>query len=147
MSMSTLRGLLLVGLILGLTLRGISGEGGDNAGGTGIWILPQAGSLTQGPPGAPRAVLNLASLNQDVNLSVSVQCGMVSASFVDGLSQAPVSLPVTGSVVRLHASLLQAMAAAGSTHASIVIVDAAQVGYRIEVVVDCALRTAIIKVM
>lgn len=139
--------LLLVGLILWVALPGVSGDGGDNAGGTGIWILPQAGSLGTGVGGPPRAALAVPTLSQDITMKVSAECGHCTAVFVDSLSQVPVALTVTGTHIRIPAALLQSVSAAGCANANIVVTNAAHIGYAMQVIIDRGAGTAIIRVL
>lgn len=127
---SLLRPLVAIALAVWLALPLFGSEGGNNAGGTGIWILPRATFLASGmSQSAPRATKDLLANGQDVVMEVSSECGACSATFVDELSGQPVALQANGGLVRLPASLLQSLAGAAGTKAHIVITDANQLGY------------------
>jgi hypothetical protein len=135
-----LRFVLALALGVWLAMPSLGSEGGENAGGTGVWILPRATFMASGevvePAGEPRASKKLSSLNQDVTMAVSIECGSCTATLIDDLSGVPVALQVTGPNIKLPASLLQALGAAGPAKASIVVVDANQMGYVMRVVID-----------
>ncbi len=123
-----LRLLAAVAMAVALALPGVSDEGGENNGGVGVWVLPRASCV---PPiaAAPRAVRNGVPIAQDCLMKVSDECGPTAATFVDDMSGLPVSLHVSGSVVRVPASLLQALAAMPLPTASVLITDSQHVGY------------------
>jgi hypothetical protein len=128
--------LLAVALLVWVALPGISGDGGENAGGTGVWILPRATPLAAVVPSAPpRADKLVSNLNQDLVMQVSAECGNVVGTFVDDIAAVPTALPVVGSLVRVPASLLQALVASGGTSAHVVVTDGNHVGYVIELTV------------
>lgn len=132
--MSLLRPLVAIALAVWLALPLVGNEGGDNASGTGIWILPRATFLASGmSQAAPRATKELLAIGQDVVMEVSSECGACSATFVDELSGQPVSLQAGGGLVRVPAALLQSLAGAAGTKAHIVITDANQLGYMLTV--------------
>lgn len=114
-----------------LALPSVSGDGGENGGGTGVWVLPRATYLTSGVV-EPRAA-QVVSPGQDLILEMSCEVGMATAVFVDDLSQVPVSLQVTGSQVRLPAAVMQSFLASSALTATIMIADAAHMGYLIRV--------------
>jgi hypothetical protein len=127
---SLLRPLVALAVAVWLALPLVGNEGGNNAGGTGIWILPRATFLASGmSQSTPRATKDLLANGQDVVMEVSTECGACSATFVDELSGQPVALQASGGLVRLPASLLQSLAGAAGTKAHIVITDANQLGY------------------
>lgn len=139
---TTLRILAAALLALWLAIPGISGEGdgGENAGGTGVWILPRSEFLSSGsgmqgrqPRTSPIAIPNL---QLDVKLRVSSETGQCSGTLFDGLSNTPVDLPVIGQSVILPASLMQALFAARVPACDIVIVDAAHRGYLMTLTFD-----------
>lgn len=115
-----------------LALPSVSGDGGENGGGTGVWVLPRATYLTSGVV-EPRAV-QLASPGQDLMLEMSCEVGLATAVFIDDLSQVPVSLMVNGSQVRLPAAVMQSFLACSAQSATIMISDAAHMGYLIRVI-------------
>src|SRR5204863_6393389 len=121
-----------------------------NAGGTGVWILPRAGCVNIGlglNAVARETRVLQAPLNADCGMLMSVEVGNAVATFVDTLSAVPVSLPVNGSQVRLPASLLQALAQTPTRTASVLITDAAQVGYVMHISIDPQTGNATIRVM
>jgi hypothetical protein len=127
---SLLRPLVALAVAVWLALPLVGNEGGNNAGGTGIWILPRATFLASGmSQSTPRATKDLLANGQDVVMEVSSECGECSATFVDELSGQPVALQTSGGLVRLPAALLQSLACAAGTKAHIVITDANQLGY------------------
>ncbi len=132
---SLTRVLVAVALAIWLALPGVGGDGGENGGGTGVWVLPRAQFLTQQLGAVPRASLSQHNLAQDVFMQLSPEIGVAMATFVDSATGVPVALPVNGTIVRLPANLLQAMAAAHVSTASILITDAVQVGYLITIVI------------
>ena len=138
---TTLRILAAALLALWLAIPGISGEGdgGENAGGTGVWILPRSEFLSSGsgmgrqPRISPIVIPNLL---QDVKLRVSNETGQCSGTLFDGTTNTPVDLPVLGQCVVLPASLLQGLFAARVPTCDIVIVDAARRGYLLSLTFD-----------
>lgn len=141
---TTLRILAAALLALWLAIPGISGEGdgGENAGGTGVWILPRSEFLSsssglQGrqPRISPIAIPNLLS---DVKLRVSGDTSQCTGTLFDGVSNMPVDLPVTGPCVVLPSSLMRGLFAARVPSCDIVIVDASRRGYLLSLVFDYA---------
>jgi len=124
------RVLVAIALAIWMALPIFGDDGGDNAGGTGIWILPRAGFLACDSPGAAvRAQRSVPSAGQDVLVAVSSNCGTCSATFLDELSGQPVSLQSFGGLVRIPASVLQALPPGSGIKAHLVISDATQLGY------------------
>ncbi len=143
---NTLRWLVAFALAICMALPVLGGEGGENGGGTGIWILPRANFLTMnGGAAAPRDVRTVG-LSQDVLMEVHTDLGSVSATFVDQVSGSPVALQVQGRVVRVSASLLQMLGTMSTKTAYITIADATQLGYLIRISVDPIAGTATIQV-
>jgi hypothetical protein len=135
---------LFAALALCLALPGIGsdGEGGENAGGTGVWILPRANFLAAGElecrSEAPRATMSFASANTNVAITTSTELGDFSAVLVDPISGIPVSLTKSGSDVLVPAELLKQLCEVGCQVADIVITDAQQLGYVIAIEFDQA---------
>ncbi|MCU0866911.1 MAG: hypothetical protein MUC36_24260 [Planctomycetes bacterium] len=130
---------LLVGiaLLLWLALPVVSSEGGENAGGTGVWILPRAVPLAANPTsGPPREVHVCSNLSQDLMMMVSVECGNVVATLVDEVSGISTALSVSGSAVRCPGHLLQMLVTSGVRKAHIVISDSSQTGYVIQLLMS-----------
>ena len=141
---TTLRILAAALLALWLAIPGISGEGdgGENAGGTGVWILPRSEFLSSGSGMQGRqpriAPIAIADLQHEVKLRVSGDTGQCTGTLFDGASNMPIDLPVLGQCVVLPASLLQGLFAARVPSCDIVIVDAARRGYLLSLVFDYA---------
>jgi hypothetical protein len=114
-------------LAIGLALPAVGGEGGETGGGTGVWVLPASRFLCVDPPGAPRESRSFG-ITQDIVMQVSSQGGVSTATFVDDLTALPVSLPMTGSLVRIPSSLLQSLSESSSPSGTIMIVDAQLLG-------------------
>jgi hypothetical protein len=133
---SLLRVLAALVFALCLALPGIGGDGdgGENGGGTGVWVLPRAGFLTPPATGAPRATLSI-SVNQDCLLQLSPEMGAATGTFVDDVSGSPVSLGISGSTARIPCALLQSLANMTVRTATVLVSDAAQLGYVIEITV------------
>ena len=128
------RVLVAIALVIWTALPILGSDGGDNASGTGIWILPRAGYLACDAQNAEvRAQRNLPTSCQDLMVAVSSDCGACAATFLDEVSGQPVPLPSVGGVVRIPASLLQALPQGNGTKAHVVISDAAQLGYMMRV--------------
>ncbi len=134
---ATLRFLLALAIAALLAMPIVSGDGGENGGGTGIWILPRATFLAGGCSSTPVDQKAVPSLAADLVMQVSTECGSCTASLVDDVSGVPVSLTVVGNRVRLPASLLQALGASAAK-ASLVILDAQGYGYSMSVSVSPA---------
>lgn len=128
------RVLVSVALLVWLAIPAIGngGGGGENAGGTGVWILPRAMPLAAGALVRDSRVIS--NLSQDQVLGVSAECGAVVATFVDEMTSVATALPVSGSFVRIPRALMQAMVATNCPKANIVVADQSQVGYLLELV-------------
>lgn len=142
-----IRNLVAALLALWLAMPSIGGEGGENAGGTGVWILPRCEFLSGDPlanigQGAPQASQSFGSLNQNLSLNGSVECGQVVATLVDPLTGVPMSLPAIGRNAIVPATVLQGLRAAGVAEAQILIMDAARRGYVIHLCLDLPAGTA-----
>lgn len=128
------RVLVAIALAIWMALPILGNDGGDNASGTGIWILPRAGYLAaDSQDAAVRAQRNMSGSGQDLLVAVSSDCGTCAATFLDELSGQPVSLQSVGGVVRIPAQLLQALPQGNGTKAHVVISDASQLGYMMRV--------------
>lgn len=133
--------LLLLGLSGVLPLFGE--DGGEGAGGTGIWILPSCRNFVCGaevirslPPGVtaePRASLRVDDLTTDVVMRLAPEVGPAVAMLVENHSGEPILLPVNGSLVRLEHQVLSSLAAARVETARILILDGDRRGYAITV--------------
>lgn len=123
------RVLVAIALAIWMALPSFGDDGGDNAGGTGIWILPRAGYLAGDLFGGASRSQRLPSPGQDLLVAVASNCGACSATFLDGLSGQPVSLQSFGGLVRIPSALLQALPQGSGIKAHLVISDATQLGY------------------
>lgn len=137
-----------------IVLPGIGSVGGDNAGGTGVWILPRATALSPSmvsfgaacgdvPPllGQPRETRVLAGYEDSLSIVGSGELGVPVATLIDNVSGSPIALSVTGTAVLLPASVIQQLASSGVTSASITIMDATHRGYVVKLHLDPAAQT------
>jgi hypothetical protein len=111
--------------------------GGENNGGTGVWILPACANITaaaQDPAAAARMTIQVPGTASDVRLQVDSSMGVASAVFVDDLSGAVIGMPVAGRLVTLPRQLLQALQHSPIGKGTLMITDASQMGYVIRVV-------------
>jgi len=125
------------------------GGGGENAGGSGVWILPRAQALacSSGTPlSAPRSQFTVVGLASDLRLQVSNEMGMAVASLVEDLSGTPVPLSVSGLIVEVPSAMLVAIGAQPTTEAMVLISDANQLGYVLALEVDAANDQVVVKV-
>lgn len=126
-----------------LALPGLSTDGGGNASGTGVWILPRptyVSSVTSGIVGGgsatPVACFAIASLGSDVRLVTSSDLSSFTASMIDPVSGVAIPLVVSGREVVLSKDHLQGLAAAGALTADVVVADSGQLGYVLRVQID-----------
>lgn len=131
------RSLIACLLALWISAPTTGGEGGENAGGTGVWILPTCGFLGGPGPGVGQSFA-VSDPSKGVRFVVSEECGAVTALAVEPLSGISTPLSVNGRDVTLPASLLQAYVAGGVHLVRVVITDAAHCGYRIDLVLPSA---------
>ena len=131
--MTAMRTTLAVLLALWLALPSLGSEGGGDAGGTGVWILPTAapmhGALLN--PTQPRCAGSVRS-QTGLTLSMSSQVGPAAAVFVSASTSDTMPLSVHGGQVVLPQSLLQYLASSGG-RGMIVVTDANQFGYVVDV--------------
>lgn len=128
--------------LIALALPGFGDDGGGNGGGTGVWVLPRANFLTAQTGSSSVLAASSAPIAQDRWLQMSPDVGVATATFVDDASGVAVSLQVTGSLVRVPAALLQALALSSAPQAQILISDATQLGYLITVNVNAQTQLA-----
>jgi hypothetical protein len=140
------RWLVAFALAICMALPVLGGEGGENGGGTGIWILPRANFLTMNAGSVAPRDARPFSIQQDVLLQVSSEMGSCSATFMDQVSGSPVALQVTGSVVRMPAALLQLLGSMPNKTAYVTIADATQLGYLVRITVDAVTGIAVVQV-
>ena len=142
------RTLLAVLAALWIALPSVGGEGGENGGGTGVWILPRCsalGSVPQACPGTGQ-MRQFSRLSGDITMVVSPQCGQVVATICDPGTGVFVPLSVSGRDVTLPESVLQAFQGASVTSVKIVIADAAQNGYILTLAVNVAAQSGSLQV-
>jgi hypothetical protein len=99
-----------------------------------VWVLPRASHLA--PPCTVARDTKTVSLANDIDLMMSEDIGSATATFVDDVTHVPVSLSVVGLRVRLPAALLQALVGCSPPTATVMITDAAQLGYVIQITVN-----------
>jgi hypothetical protein len=145
---SMLRVLLVTALVAWIAQPTIGG-GGENAGGSGVWILPRAGALACSsgmPQGSPRAEFTVVGLTSALRLQVSNNMGIAVASLVEDLSGTPMPLPVSGYIVEVPSAMLIAVGALPTPHARVLISDANQLGYVLKLEVDAPNDQVVVKV-
>ena len=128
---SLLRKALVLLVAAWLAIPTVCDEGGENNGGTGVWILPACANVpaTGAQGGAPvRGQFERSDASTDVKMELASQMSSAVATFVDEVSGSPVALPVTGRIVTVPKQLLQTLKQTALT-GSIIISDAAQRGY------------------
>lgn len=125
--------LLLAGL---LALPVVGGEGGESAGGTGVWILPRCTYLASGSISGPvRESRSISSTPASMAMTVSNEIGSFTATLVDSLGGSPIALPTNGNTIVLSEELLRALREAGAS-AQIVVSDSQLQGYVIQLTFD-----------
>lgn len=139
---SLLHSLIALLVAVWLAVPSPGGEGGENAGGTGVWILPFSANVNQEPENGPlpsqaRMSIVVSDLARDLRLQSSDELGQSVAMCVDQATGMPVLLPVVGCHVTVPAALLRSLSLT-RTNADIVISDAFGNGYRISVRVEQA---------
>jgi hypothetical protein len=121
-----------------LALPGIGSDGGDNAGGTGVWILPRPTFLASGSVdsvGQERGSISIASCSGGFALATGIELGDFTATFIDPISGVPIALPTCGRQVLLDAALLSALKQTG-VQGRIVVSDSQHLGYVMNVTMD-----------
>lgn len=131
-----LRNILALMAVVWLAIPAPGNGGGENNGGSGVWILPACANITvQDPNALPRASHSFANTASDIKLKVSSSMGTATATFTDDLSGTTVGMQVAGRVVTIPKQLLQALAQSPVRKGTLLISDAAQNGYVIRVIV------------
>ena len=133
---ATLRLLLCLFAALWFALPSPGDEGGENASGTGVWILPACATITTQSvqPTAPtKDQYATSNLTSAVNLRVATSMGATTAVFIDDVLGISVPLDVSGRTVKVPAGLLQAISQGTTSAGPLVIVDSAQNGYLIRI--------------
>lgn len=127
---------LLVLAFVALPALGVPGGGGDNAGGTGVWILPACATVsTSESLGQPRLSIAIADPTRDAVLECAPELGAAVASGVDEMGGSPVLFTVVGRRVTLPGAWLSALSRT-RVNADVVVADGAMAGYHIHVAVD-----------
>jgi hypothetical protein len=132
-------------LLIAFALPGIGNDGGENGGGSGVWVLPRACFLTSQTGSSAPLAFATRPMNQDLVMTMSAEVGVASGTFLEALSSVPVAVPVVGSTVRVPASLLQALALLQLPQATVVVSDAAQFGYVLKITVNPSTGTVLIQ--
>lgn len=107
-------------------------EGGENASGTGVWILPACAAIdpAQLDPSAPtRAQFVCSDTSKPVEMRVSQAMSSVSGTMTYDVLGTPVALEVTGQVVRVSPAMMAALSQSPCKTATILISDVHQKGY------------------
>ena len=132
-----------------LALPGVGSDGGENAGGTGVWILPRANFLASIPcttaTAEVRAACAIPSVAQSITVTTSSDLGVIVATLVDPVTGVPMPLATSGHDVVIPGSMLQNLRVAGCGSATIVIADDNHLGYVIEMSIDLAAGAATLK--
>lgn len=121
---------------LWLAAPSVGGEGGDNAGGTGVWVLPEASGL--GGPGSsgPNCSREISNLEKDLKLTVANNVGSFVATVCEVGSGVVMPLATSGRDVLLPAATMVAFRNANVAEVEIVIADESLVGYRIRLTIE-----------
>jgi len=141
-----LRNILALMAAVWLAIPAPGNGGGENNGGSGVWILPACANITvQDPNALPRAVHTFANTASDIKVKVANGMGTPTATFTDDLSGTTVGMNVTGRVVTVPKQLLQALALSPIRKGTLLITDASQCGYIIRVIVrpDGSVKVAV----
>lgn len=110
--------------------------GGENNGGSGVWILPACAGLTVGQSSAPRAEHVVANTSADIKVQVDNNMGTAAATFTDDLSGTTTGMQVTGRIVTVPKQLLQALQQSPVLSGTLLITDASQTGYFIRLTIQ-----------
>ncbi|MEO6596358.1 MAG: hypothetical protein ABIP94_16535 [Planctomycetota bacterium] len=145
-----LRVIVAVLLAAWVAVPSVGSEGGENAGGTGVWVLPRAEFLCSGSgvpcAGLPRSEIALPDFTKNVHLELSSEMGAAVATLVDQISGVSLGLSVVGNKLVLPSVLFQSLAGSGVTQANIVVADVNQMGYQIRLTLNAATGTGLIRV-
>lgn len=128
---------LLIAFAVWLALPTVGNDGGDNAGGTGVWILPRSTFLASGSPlidpsTAARESIGVAAALAPVTLTASSEMGAMTATLLEPTTGTPMALPTNGRNITLSADVLRGIREAGTT-AKVVVLDGLLQGYVLEV--------------
>lgn len=144
-----LRNVLVVIAAVWLAIPTPGNGGGENNGGTGVWILPACANVTaasQDPNAASRADIVVPNTAGNVRLKVDDSMGASSATFTDDLSGTVVGMQVSGRIVTIPKQLLQALEQSAIRSATVIITDATQCGYfiRVSILADGRVRFGVL---
>jgi len=124
-----------------LALPGIGSDGGEGAGGTGVWILPIPKVVGPCPlasaPSSPTQTMTV-SATSSFTLKTATSLGSCTAVLIDEMSGVPMPLPVAGRNVTLEKETLQGLLCSGASSAHVVISDANQLYYVFKITVNAA---------
>lgn len=140
------RTLLAILVAVWVAVPTVGGEGGENAGGTGVWILPASsfvGMPCWGPSGPSR---QLTDFTKDLRMVVDPNCGQVLATVTDPLTAVVIPLTVCGRDVTLAASTLRAYSDAQVSSVVVLIVDSQQRGYYMTVTINTTAHSASVQI-
>lgn len=131
-----------------LALPTMGTDGGEGAGGTGVWILPRptflASASGSGGFGAVRGSTSIPA-NAPLTLKACAELGLFTATLIDPSSGVSTLLPCNGLDVILSSDLLRTLReTCGSAH--VVIADGTQLGYVIQIAFDPASGAGVVKV-
>ncbi|MCA8948872.1 MAG: hypothetical protein KDE27_05175 [Planctomycetes bacterium] len=124
-----------------LAAPSLGGEGGENAGGTGVWVLP-GGSSLGGNGQSGNLSREIPNLTKDFKLTVASNVGAFVATACEAGSGVIVPLASSGRDVLLPAAMLRGFRDENVAHVDIVIADSEMVGYRIRLSIPAAGETA-----
>lgn len=133
-----LRNVLALIAMVWLAIPAPGNGGGENNGGTGVWILPACANMSatsQDPNAATRADMMAPNTASHIKLKVDGAMGASAATFTDNLSGTVVGMQVSGRVVTIPKQLLQSLEQSPVRKATVIITDASQCGYIIRVTV------------
>lgn len=134
-----------------LALPGIGSDGGENAGGTGVWILPRPTFLASGAPEITAATPDRGALavptviSGPISVAAASELGSFTATLTDPISGVATSLPTNGREFTLTSAMLMGLKSSGAG-AHIVVSDSQQLGYVLRVSFDPATGSGSIKV-
>lgn len=123
---------LLVLALLAIPAPGDETEGGENASGTGVWILPACAAVDPaqvGPLAPTRSTFVCNDMSKPVEMKVSAAMGCSSATMTYDVLGTPCALHVSGQIVRVSPAAMAALNQSPTKTATIIVSDAAQNGY------------------
>jgi hypothetical protein len=137
---------LLLGLLAALPLLGgdTCGGGGEN----GVWILPRAGQISQGPSSGPRPINEALTSHvvTDLTHNFVMQASSNMAHIVATLSNpnlGSLGVSVCGSQITLGSSLMQAVGQLPNSRCDLLVIDENYCGYLMSLVFDANRRLTV----